>query len=57
MFSEPQAQAKACAALWLEKLARRHPQGFDVMLILLAVAVTVLLLRQTGYSLVLYQGF
>jgi hypothetical protein len=57
MFVEGKAETKGRVALWLEGLARRHPGAFTAVIMLLAATVTVVLLFQTGYPFILYQGF
>ncbi len=56
MFVE-KSEASKSSIPWLERFARLHPRGFDVLIIGLGFAVTVLQLYKTSSAVVLYQGF
>jgi hypothetical protein len=57
MFAENSARSETRAAAYMRGLAASRPIAFDAILALLAIAVTILLLYQSGSSFVLYQGF
>lgn len=57
MFAESGSNVAGQPPQWLKSLARNRPVLFDGVLIVLAMAVTVILLAQKQYSFVLYQGF
>ena len=57
MLPEKQLEPSSRFSQWLDQFARRYPKGFDLALGLLVVAVTIVLLLKTGYTLVLYQAF
>lgn len=57
MFVDPKGTGQTPLDAWFENWARAHPLLFSGALVLLTVGVTVGLLAQPGYTLVLYQGF
>jgi hypothetical protein len=57
LFVDPKNAGKTPLDAWFESWARAHPLLFSCGLVLLAVGVTIGLLAQPGYTLVLYQGF
>lgn len=57
MFVDPKDTGKTPLDVWFENWARTHPLLFCGVLVLLTIGVTVGLLAQPGYTLVLYQGF
>jgi hypothetical protein len=57
VFIEQRAEARQAYRPWLEALARRHPRGFEVLLVLLVIVVALGLLYTTGEVTILYEGF
>ncbi|MEQ1608367.1 MAG: hypothetical protein ABL956_05270 [Hyphomonadaceae bacterium] len=57
MFVDPKDKGKTPLDAWFDNWARKHPLLFGAVLVLLTAGVTVGLLAQPGYTLVLYQGF
>lgn len=57
MTRDDKIAARNADASRFSRWARSHPAAFTALLMVLAMAVTVALLFQKGYSFVLYQGF
>lgn len=57
MFVEKANPDAAGKSNKLDAFGRRHPGLFDVVLVVLAAAITLGLLAKPTYTLVLYQGF
>ena len=55
--NETTSEPETAKGSWLEKLGRRHPGWFNVLLVLLAVIATIAILSKANYTLILYQGF
>jgi hypothetical protein len=51
------SETRKSTAPRLVALARLHPRSFDVLIVVLAIAITFLQLYKTSSAVVLYQGF
>ena len=57
MFTESDKVSKTPLDRWVDDWGRRRPNWFSALLVVLAVALTLGLLTQPGYTLIMYQGF